>query len=141
MELERPLPQPITPEARPYWDGLREQKLMLPRCRACGRAFFYPRSVCPFCHASEIGWVRASGRGRLYSFEIAYQTLSKSFRVKPPYVLALIELEEGPRMMSNLVNIEPDPERIRCDMPVEVVFEKLTDEITLPLFQPAGNVR
>src|SRR4029453_10046164 len=128
MELERPLPQPITPEPKPYWDGLREQKLMLPRCRACQRAFLYPRVLCPFCHASDIEWVQASGRGKLYSFEIAYQTISKVFKVKPPYVLAMIELEEGPRMMSNLVGIEPDPKRIACDMPVEVVFEKLTDE-------------
>ena len=141
MELERPLPQPITPEAKPYWDGLREQKLMLPRCRACQRAFLYPRVLCPFCHGSDIEWVQASGRGKLYSFEIAYQTISKAFKVKPPYVLAMIELEEGPRMMSNLVGIEPDPKRIACDMPVEIVFEKLTDEITLPLFKPAGGAR
>jgi hypothetical protein len=141
MELERPLPQPITPESRPYWDGLREQKLMLPRCRTCGRAFFYPRALCPFCHTSDIEWFQASGRGRLYSFEIVYQTISKAFKVKPPYVLAMVELEEGPRLMSNLVNIEPDPKRIRCEMPVEVVFEKLTEEITLPLFQPAGGTR
>ena len=141
MELERPLPQPITPESKPYWDGLREQKLMLPRCRACGRAFFYPRALCPFCHASELDWFQASGRGRLYSFEIVYQTISKAFKVKPPYVLAMIELEEGPRMMSNLVGIEPDPQRIACDMPVEIVYEKLTDEVTLPLFKPAGGAR
>src|SRR5512134_475264 len=94
MELERPLPQPITPEAKPYWDGLREHKLMLPRCRACGRAFFYPRVLCPYCHAQDVEWFQASGRGRLYSFEIAYQTISKAFKVKPPYVLAMIELEE-----------------------------------------------
>lgn len=141
MELERPLPHPITPEAKPYWDGLREQKLMLPRCRACRRAFFYPRVLCPHCHASDIEWFQASGRGRLYAFEIAYQTINKAFKVKPPYVLAMVELEEGPRMMSNLVGIEPDPERISCDMPVEVVFEKLTDEITLPLWKPTGGAR
>jgi uncharacterized protein len=139
MELERPLPQPITPEAKPYWDGLREQKLMLPRCRACGRAFFYPRVLCPLCHAADIEWIQSSGRGRLYSFGIVYQTISKVFKVKPPYVLAMVELQEGPRLMSNLINIEPDPRRIRCDMPVEVVFEKLTDDITLPLFRPAGG--
>jgi len=131
MELERPLPQPITPEAKPYWDGLREQKLMLPRCRACRRAFFYPRVVCPHCHASDIEWFQASGRGKLFSFEIGYQTFNK----------AMIELEEGPRMMSNLIGIEPDPKKIRCDMPVEVVFEKQSDEITLPLFRPAGGAR
>jgi len=141
MDLERPLPQPITPEAKPYWEGLREQKLMLPRCRACRRAFFYPRVVCPHCHASDIEWFQASGRGKLHSFEIAYQSFNKAFKVKPPFVLAMIELEEGPRMMSNLIGIEPDPKKIRCDMPVEVVFEKQTDEITLPLFRLAGGAR
>ncbi len=141
MELERPLPQPITPEAKPYWEGLREQKLMLPRCRACRRAFFYPRVLCPYCHAADIEWFQASGRGKLHSFEIGYQSFNKAFKVKPPFVLAMIELEEGPRMMSNLVGIEPDPKKIRCDMPVEVVFEKQTDEITLPLFRPMGGAR
>jgi uncharacterized protein len=141
MELERPLPHPMTPEAKPYWDGLRQQKLMLPRCRACGRAFFYPRVLCPRCHAPDIEWVQSSGRGRLHSFGIVYQTISKAFKVKAPYVLAMVELEEGPRLMSNLINIVPDPRRIRCDMPVEVVFERLTDEVTLPLFQPAGGAR
>jgi uncharacterized OB-fold protein len=82
--------------------------------------------------------MQASGKGKLYSFEIAYRSLSAAFKVKPPYILAMIELEEGPRLMSNLINIEPDPKVIKCDMPVEVVFEKLTDEITIPLFQPAS---
>ena len=70
---------------------------------------------------------------------ILRQTFNKAFKVKPPYVLALVELEEGPRLVSNLVGIETDPRRIRCDMPVEVLFHKLTEEITLPLFQPAGG--
>jgi len=141
MDADRPLPQPITPEAKPYWEGLRQHKLMLPRCRQCQRAFFYPRVLCPFCHAGDIEWFQASGRGRLHSFEIAHQSFNKALRVKPPYVLAMVELDEGPRMLSNLVGIEPDPERIRCDMPVEVVFHQLTEEITLPLFQPAGGAR
>lgn len=141
MELERPLPQPITPEAKPFWEGLREHKLMLPRCGDCGRAFFYPRVLCPHCHSRTLTWIQASGRGRLHSFAIAHQAFNRAFKVKPPYVLAMVELDEGPRMLSNLVNVEPDPKKIRCDMPVEVVFHKLTDEITLPLFQPDGRTR
>ncbi len=136
MELNRPLPQPITPEAKPYWDGLKEQKLMLPKCESCG-PFFYPRIMCPKCHSRNITWIQASGKGKLYSFEIVYQKFNPAFKIDPPYVLAMIELEEGPRMMSNLINIDPDPKVITCDMPVEVVFERLTDEITIPLFQPA----
>ena len=138
-ELERPLPQPITPEAKPYWDGLRDQKLMLPKCQDCGHCFFYPRILCPRCASRRIGWIQSSGRGRLFSFEISYQPLNKAFKVKPPYVLAMVELEEGPRLMSNLVGIAADPALIRCDMPVEVVYEKLNDEFTLPLFRPRAG--
>jgi uncharacterized OB-fold protein len=133
----RPIPQPITPEAKPYWEGLKAGKLMLPKCEACGKPFFYPRILCPFCHADRITWMQASGRGKLHAFEIAYQSFNPAYKIKPPYILALIELEEGPRMYSNLINIEPDPKAVKCDMPVEVVFEKLTEEITIPLFQPA----
>jgi uncharacterized OB-fold protein len=137
MELNRPLPNPITPEAQPYWDGLKENKLMLPKCDDCGKPFFYPRVLCPNCHSRNISWMQASGRGKLYSFQIAHRSLNRAFKVELPCVLAMIELEEGPRVMSNLINIEPDPNVVKCDMPVEVVFEKQNDDITLALFQPA----
>lgn len=112
---------------------------MIPRCRACGKAFMHPRVLCPFCASRDIEWIRASGRGRLHSFEIAHQILNKAFKVKTPVVLALVELDEGPRLLTNLVNVAPDPAKIRCDMPVEVVYEKLNDEFTVPLFKPAGS--
>jgi uncharacterized protein len=133
----RPIPQPLTPEAKPYWDGLKEGKLMLPKCEDCGKPFFYPRVLCPFCQSRRIAWIQASGKGKLYSFEIAYQTFNPAYKIKPPYVFAMVELEEGPHLMSNLINIEPDPKVVKCDMPVEVVFEKLTDDVTIPLFQPS----
>lgn len=136
MELNRPLPSPITPEAQPYWDGLKENKLMLPKCDDCGKPFFYPRVLCPNCHSRNISWMQASGRGKLYSFQIAHRSLNRAFKVELPCVMAMIELEEGPRVMSNLINIEPDPSVVKCDMPVEVVFEKQNDDITLALFQP-----
>lgn len=138
MELQRPLPTPMTPEAKPYWDGLRDGKLMLPKCGDCESAFFYPRIACPHCHSRNVGWIQASGKGTLYSFQIGYRAFNPAFKIKPPYILAMIQLEEGPRILSNLINIEPDPAIVKCDMPVEVVFEKQTDEVTIPLFQPAG---
>ena len=92
MDLERPLPTPITPECRPYWEGARDGKLMITKCRACGKPFMYPRVSCPFCASRDIGWVQASGRGRLFSFEIAHQILNKAFKVKTPVVLAMVEL-------------------------------------------------
>ena len=138
MELQRPLPRPITPETQPYWDGLKEHKLMLPKCDDCGQPFFYPRIACPHCHSRHISWMQASGKGTLYSFEIAYRTLSPAFKVELPVILAMIELEEGPRMMSNLINIEADPKVVKCDMPVEVVYEPLNEDITIALFHPAS---
>jgi len=135
----RPLPHPVTPEARPYWDGARQGRLMIPRCRACRRAFLYPRVACPFCSSRDIAWEQASGRGRLHSFAIAHQILNKAFKVTPPVVLAMVELDEGPRLLTNLVDVAPDPTALRCDMPVEVVFERLTDEVALPMFRPAAG--
>lgn len=139
MDVQHPIPQPLTPEARPYWDGLKEGKLMLPKCGDCGHTFFYPRVLCPRCQSRNIGWVRASGKGKLHTFGIGYQSFNKAFKLPTPYVLAMVELDEGPRMMSNLVNVVADPKTVKCEMPVEVVFHKLTDEITIPLFQPAGQ--
>ncbi len=138
MELDRPLPTPITPEAKPYWDGLTQGKLMLPKCGDCGRTFFYPRIVCPHCSSRSITWIQASGKGKLHAFGIAHQSFTRAFKVPPPFVLAMIELEEGPRMVSNLINVQPDPTVVKCDMPVEIVYTKLTDDVTIPLFQPAN---
>jgi uncharacterized OB-fold protein len=83
-----------------------------------------------------VEWRQASGRGKLYTFAIQYRPQAPGFQ--PPYVTAVVELDEGPRMLTNLVDVEPDPEKIRCDMPLEVVFEDISDEITLPKFRPAG---
>ena len=141
MELDRPLPQPITPEAKPYWDGLKAGKLMLPKCRDCGRAFWYPRTLCPACHSRAIEWIQSSGKGKLHAFGIAQQSFNRAFKVPSPFVLAMVELAEGPRLMTNLVGIEPDPARIRIGMPVEVVFEDVTPAVTLARFRPAGAAR
>ena len=135
-EPDRPLPEPITPESRPYWEGLKKHRLMLPNCSRCG-PFFYPRPYCPKCHRPASGWVQASGRGRLHSFQISYQSFSSAFKIKPPYVLAMVELDEGPRLMSNLIGITPDPKAIQCDMPVEIVYEHIGADVVLPLFKPA----
>jgi uncharacterized OB-fold protein len=104
----------------------------------CG-PFFYPRPFCPRCHSGKVTWIQASGRGTLYSFAVAYQAFQPGFTVPTPHVLALIELEEGPRLLSNLIDVEPDPGALRCGMPVEVVFERLTEDVTLPLFRLARS--
>ena len=91
---------------------------MLPYCAACAEFFFYPRQFCPRCFSWEIEWRRCSGKGTLYTFAIQMRPQMPGFT--PPYVTAIVQLDEGPRMMTNLVGVEPMPENIRCDMPVEV---------------------
>ncbi len=131
-----PIPNP-TPESRPFWDAARRHELMLPRCRACGRYHYYPRAVCPHCLSGDLAWERVSGRGTVYTFSVIHRGL-KGFPLGEPYVLAMVELDEGPRMMTNLVGIEPDPATIRFGMPVEVVFEDVSDTVALPRFRPAA---
>ena len=133
---QRPIPQP-SPETQRYWEGCKRHELWLPYCSQCQQFFFYPRPFCPRCFSWEIDWRLASGRGTLYTYSIQYRAQAPGFL--PPYVTAIVQLEEGPRMLTNLVGIEPDPEQIRCDMPVEVVFEDLTDEISLPMFRPVSQ--
>ncbi|MFQ5879983.1 MAG: Zn-ribbon domain-containing OB-fold protein [Dehalococcoidia bacterium] len=135
---QKPIPIP-SPEARPYWEGCRDHQLRLPYCPSCQRFFFYPRPFCPRCFGWEIEWRQASGRGRLYTFAIQYRAWHPAWRDDVPYVTAIVELEEGPRLFTVLVDVEPDPAKIRCDMPVEVVFEDVSEEIALPKFRPTDQ--
>jgi uncharacterized OB-fold protein len=133
-EYTGPIPVP-TPETRPYWEAARRHELTLQRCRGCGRFFFYPRAVCPHCFGAELEWQRVSGRGTLHTFTIVHRGL-RDFPLGPPYVIAIVELAEGPRLMTNLVGVEPDPTRVRIGLAVEVVFEDVSAEIALPRFRP-----
>jgi uncharacterized protein len=137
VEMTQPyagaLPRP-TPETQPFWDGARQHRLMLPWCTACNRPHFYPRALCPFCLCQALDWRAASGRGRLHTYVINHKP-AKGFTA--PYVIAVVELDEGVRMLSNLVmDGAPTPERLAIDMPVTVVFDDVTDAITLPKFAP-----
>ena len=132
----RALPKP-TPETQPYWDGAREGRLMLPWCEACGQPHFHPRVLCPHCGGARLAWRPASGRGRLHTYVINHKP-APGFESRVPYVIAVIELEEGPRLLANLLTeAPPTPEALEIDMPVEVVFEQVSDSITLPQFRPA----
>jgi uncharacterized OB-fold protein len=134
-EYSGPIPVP-TPETRPFWAAARRHELSLQRCRACGAYVFYPRGVCPSCLGADLEWRRVSGRGHLHTFTVVHRG-QKGFPLGPPYVLAIVELDEGPRMMTNLVGVEPDPAKLEIGMPVEVVFEDVSDEVALPRFRPA----
>jgi hypothetical protein len=131
----KPLPD-ITPESRPFWEGTRRHVLLIQRCRACGAVQHYPRGVCAACWAADPEWIPSAGRGRIYTFTVTYRTQARGFRDELPYVLAWVELEEGVQALANIVG--GDPARLAIGMPVRVVFEAVTPEISLPRFTPAG---
>lgn len=127
------VPKP-TPTTQPYWDGCAAGELRLPHCGPCDAPFFPPQRWCPRCLGDEITWVRTSGRGRLHTYLISHLA-APGFEDEVPYVVALVELDEGPRLMSNLVGVAPDPAVLRIDMPLEVVFAPRGDMV-LPVFRP-----
>jgi uncharacterized OB-fold protein len=131
----KPLPKP-TPDTQPFWDALKQHRLMLPKCKACGKLHFFPRPFCPHCFSWDLEWVRCSGKGKLYSFIINHRP-APGFEEDAPYVIAVVELDEGPRMLSNLIDIEPSPEAVQVDMPVEVLFQDINEETTMFKFRPA----
>ena len=134
MSIEgRVIPVP-TPETQHFWDGTKVGELRLQRCIECGTVYFPPRPFCPTNGSRAVEVFTASGRGRLFSYVINHLP-SPGFT--PPFAIAVVELEDGPRLMSNIVGCPQTPEALRIDMPLEVTFERLTDEITLPQFKPA----
>jgi uncharacterized OB-fold protein len=128
------VPRP-TPDTRPFWDGTAAGELRVQRCRGCDRHFFYPRPACPHCGSGDVAWVTASGRATLHSYVINHRP-APGFEDEAPYVIAIVELEEGVRMMSNLAGVPADPEHLPLDLPLRVVFEPRGD-VRLPLFTPA----
>ena len=131
-----PLPEP-TPISQPYWDALKQGRLTFQRCRKCSHAWLPARAECPNCLAADWDWTEASGKGRVISWVVYHHAYHEAFKAKLPYNVALVELDEGPRLMTNIVECPQTPEALVLDMPVEVAFEKMDDEITLPLFRPA----
>lgn len=119
-------------DSRPYWEGLKQGELRIQRCDSCSKAVFYPRSICPHCFADQLSWMVASGKGTIYSYTIAHQAFG-SFAADAPFVVALIELEEGVRMMSRL--LDAPRERVTVGAAVMVTFEKVEEDLTLPYFR------
>jgi uncharacterized OB-fold protein len=133
---DKPIP-PVQPWGEPFWAGARERRLVIQKCVSCKKYVFYPRLGCPFCFSDRLEWVQASGRGTVYSYSVVRNNPPSSFMDDLPFVIAIVELEEGVRMMTNIVDC--DPEVVDCDMPVQVTFERLNDEITLPKFKPLAQ--
>jgi uncharacterized protein len=132
------VPEP-TPDTQPFWDGCARGELMLQRCRECGIAYFYPRPICPECGSTDVEWFRASGRATLYSYVINHRP-APGFESEGPYAIAVVQLAEGPRMMTNITGIPNTPEDLVLDMELQVTFEP-RGAVALPLFTPAAGTR
>ena len=134
MAYAKPLPEP-SEVTRRYWEAARAHRLELQRCGDCERFVFYPRPLCPHCGGTRLEWRPASGRGTLYSYTVARRAPIPSFEGDVPYVIAIVELEEGPHFTSNVVGIPPDA--LRVGMPLRAAFDAVTPEVTLVRFRPA----
>ena len=132
MNAPLPVPDALT---RPYWEACRRNELRLQRCATCSRFVHFPGLLCPTCGGADLKWERVSGRGSIYTYVIIHRANSPVFRNRVPYAVAWIDLEEGraARVLSDLVDCEAD--EVRIGAPVEVVFERLSDEISVPRFR------
>ncbi|MBA2681618.1 MAG: Zn-ribbon domain-containing OB-fold protein [Ktedonobacteraceae bacterium] len=119
-------------DSRLYWEGLAQGELRIQRCDACSKTVFYPRSICPHCHADQLSWMVASGKGTIYSYTVAHQGFGL-FAEDAPFVVTIVELEEGVRMMSRIV--DAPRERVVVGAGVRVTFESVSEDLTLPYFR------
>ena len=133
-EWNKPLPT-IAGETKPFWDSCRQGKLLLQRCDRCNEYQFYPRGICAHCWSNDIKWVQSSGKGTVWTFTVTYQNRTPGFDTGP-YVLALVELEEGIKMFTNIVDCEPGD--VKIGMPVEVTFVQANEQVTVPYFKPVS---
>jgi uncharacterized protein len=136
MAREIDHPKPVADwETRGYWEGAGRHTLVLQRCRSCGAVQHRPRALCVSCLSSEIEHFEASGRGTVWTFTVTEQNQVPAFRDATPYVLAYVELEEGPRLLSNVVACPPDA--VRIGMPVVAEFRADAEGLAVPVFRPA----
>jgi uncharacterized OB-fold protein len=134
MRFDLPAPEL---EQLPYWEAARERRLLIRRCGACGEHFFYPRPFCPKCWSDDVEWAQASGRATLYTYSVVHVNELPPFAERVPYVAAVVDLEEGPRMLTNVEGASP--ESLAIGMALEVSFREISDDVTIPVFRPAGR--
>ena len=124
----------MTERTAPYWEAARDGRLAVQECQSCRQVWHPPLPRCPHCHADTVGWRDVSGEGTVYSYTVVRHPTHFAFADKIPYILAIVALAEGPRLVTALTGIEPDEARV--GMPVRVVFHPVTDTVTLPYFEP-----
>lgn len=126
----------ITPLHEPFWAAVKRHELELQKCAACGAFRFIPTEICA-CGSAKYSWEPVSGRGEVYTYTVVHRAPTAAYQADAPYVIAHVTLEEGPRMISNLVDCAPGD--VTVGMPVEVIFDDVTDEVTLYRFRPIDN--
>lgn len=132
----KPIPVPQQ-ESDVYWEKAKQHELWLRKCNDCGEAYFYPRDISPCCFSKDTSWVQASGKASLFTYGIVHRAPHPGFADDAPFVTAIVELDEGPKMPTNIIIDDPTPEKLQVGMALRVVFEDITDTITLPKFAPA----
>ena len=135
-EYKKPLPL-ITKLSKPFYDACKEHRLIYQKCRDCNQVIFFPKILCTNCMGHNLEWKESKGKGTVLTYTVTYDYGPQEFMQDGPYALALIDMDEGYRMMSNIIGCEFSD--IKCGMPVEVVFEVATEEITLPKFRPVQS--
>lgn len=136
-QYTKPLPL-AQPESDHYWESAKAGKLVVQKCSDCNEAQFYPRAICTSCGSKSLEWMEASGKATLFTFAIVHVPPHNGFADDLPYVTAIVELAEGVKMPTQIIDVDPAPENLRIGMDLDVVFDSVTDEVTLPKFKPAG---
>lgn len=132
-----PAPAPVVhPDAASFWEATGRHEFLVPRCNTCGKSFWYPRPICPFCHAQDVALVAASGHATLHSFTITAKGIG-AYQDAGSYVLAFVELAEGPKMLTNIVDC--DPSDLRIGDPLSVLFQDTGTGTALPRFRPTAR--
>ena len=133
-EYTKPIPDP-DPISKPFFDGAKEGKLMLPRCTTCNKVHFYPRMLCPYCHSSQIEWMEASGVGYIHTYAVQHRAFG-GWADEAPFVTAYIDLAEGDRIFTVLRGVDPEkPEEIEIGAKVQVEFEEANEDVSIPFWR------
>jgi uncharacterized OB-fold protein len=135
VPYKKPVPKPNA-DTRPFWNGCKKHQLRFQKCTQCHHVRWPPSIICPVCHYPDTEWIVASGRGKVYTFIVYRQAYHKAFEQEVPYVTAIVQLDEGPHLMTNIIGIAP--ENVFCDMSVEVTWEDINKRFSLPKFKPTG---
>jgi uncharacterized protein len=133
--MDKPIPI-VDPDTKPYWEAVSQKRLILKSCRSCGKPHFYPRELCPHCGSDDLDWIEATGEGEIYSYTVCHRPAGPAFAEDVPYIIAIVTLDEGPRMMTNIIG---SPESVAIGRRVKVDYQTVNGQVVLPFFVVADS--